>query len=176
MELPKRKQLRLKEYDYSQNGAYFVTICAHERRQIFAKIGRGDPCGRPLVTHTTLGEIACEQIKIAENRYNVKFSKYVIMPNHIHAIINIDDFKEYENIQAHGQPQGLSLQYIVGGYKSCVSNKYLKYCKKKGIIMGEIWQKSYHDHIIRNEQDYLKIWDYIDTNALKWEQDIYHTE
>ena len=168
IKFPKRKSIRLKNYDYSQNGAYFVTICTHNKKNIFSHIRRDDPCGHPLIPLTQLGEIVQNQIEFIEKRYDIAINKYVIMPNHVHLIIAI------ENPNGNKHPQGVSLQQIVGGYKSYISNEYLNICKEQGLFMGEIWQKGYHEHIIRNEQEYQNIWKYIDTNPLKWQDDCYH--
>lgn len=168
MELPKRKSIRLKDYDYSQNGAYFVTICTCQREPILGNIRRDDPCGHPFVGLSQLGVIAQNHIEVIAQKYGIKIDKFVIMPNHIHLIVAI------ENPKGNGHPQGVSLQQIVGGYKSYVANAYLKICKEQGLFMGEIWQDGYHEHIIRFEKEYLKIWEYIDTNPLKWELDCYH--
>ncbi|MEA4831543.1 MAG: transposase [Oscillospiraceae bacterium] len=196
MELPKRKQIRLKGYDYSRNGAYFITICAHKKETIFCEITcRGDPCGLPHINHdpcglqtiqyTRLGEIALQQINCIEKLYKISFDKYVVMPNHIHAIIFIDrgitdnhDTTDNRGITdnrkgcPYGGDDGIS--QIVGAYKSVVANEWLKICKQNNLPMGVIWQRSFHDHIIRDEHDYIRIWQYIDENPTKWTEDCLH--
>ncbi len=133
MPLPKRKSIRLKDYDYSQNGAYFVTICTHNREKILGDIRRDDPCGHPIVELTQLGEIAEIHIETIQKKYGIKIDKYIIMPNHIHLILIIS------NLQGNGHPQGASLQHIIGGYKSYISIAFLKICRMKSLFMGEIW-------------------------------------
>ena len=106
-------------------------------------------------------------IKETENKYpNVKIDKYVIMPNHIHIIIIIKE-----------RHIGRSLHDIVRWFKTMVTNEYIKLVKYEGFTAFDkkIWQKSFHDHIIRGDEDYLKIWNYIDTNPLKWELDCFYT-
>ncbi len=157
MELPKRKPTRLKGYDYSQNGAYFVTICTHNRKCLLSNIVVGEGlCALPQNILTPIGnEIEKSIHYINDNYIGVKIDKFVIMPNHIHLIVIID------NSGGHGNPP---LQNIIGQLKSYTTNKF-------GNIL---WQRSYHDHIIRGEKDYQKIWEYIDTNPLKWELDCFY--
>lgn len=89
MELPKRKNTRLQGYDYGSNGAYYVTICAHNRNEILSSICRGDPCGRPNIELTQLGLITQRTMDIISKSYNVVIDKYIIMPDHIHFIMII---------------------------------------------------------------------------------------
>lgn len=79
-----------------------------------------------------------------------------------------------ENSQGNGPLQGASLQQIGGACKSYISTAFLKICKENGLLMGEIWQCSYYAHIIRDENLYQEIWQYIYTNPLKWELDCYY--
>ncbi len=160
MNLPKRKQLRLKDYDYSQSGAYFVTICTQNQLQILSEICRGGALLLPI------GEICKAQICKTEQRYNIKIEKYVIMPNHIHMIIFI--LKEREE-----QSPSHTLSNIICAFKS-VTTKLSN--ENDNIVGRKIWQRSYHDHIIRNEHEYKKIWEYIETNPQKWEDDCYHAK
>ena len=160
-----RKQLRLKGWDYSKNGAYFITICTYGKKMILSKIyRRGDPCGRPIIEYSVLGKIADNAIKVIENKFNIKIDKYVIMPNHIHMIIIIDS-----RTTARVVPTDISS--VAGFYKSIIANGYMKECNKRNIVMGKLWQRSYYDHIIRNQQDYEDAWNYIEGNPSKWEED-----
>ncbi len=157
MEYPERKQLRLKGYDYSNPGKYFVTICTFERKNLLSDIiSDNDPCSVPQIALTNIGNEIEKVIQYVNDNYkDVKIEKYVIMPNHIHLIMVLDESG------GHGNPP---LQNIIGQLKSYTTRKY-------GSLL---WQRSYHDHIIRNEQDYKKIWDYIETNPNKWTQDRYY--
>ncbi len=162
MELPQRKPTRLKNYDYSGNGYYFVTICTDNRREILSHIvGQGlAPAENRLSDY---GKIAERQLLDLENRYTcVKIDKYVIMPNHIHAIIVIQN-------EAAGASPCPTLSDIVCVFKSVTT----RLCKQKHPT-DKIFQKSFHDHIIRNEKDYREIWEYIDNNPLKWVDDCYY--
>ena len=117
MDLPKRKQIRLKEFDYSQNGAYFVTICTKDRKMLFGDVG-ADSISAP-----TISEI-------------------------------VQEFKRYSTLE------------------------YIKLVKEKLLppFDKQIWQRSFYDHVIRNEYDYRGIWEYIDTNPLKWKEDCFYTQ
>ncbi len=157
MNLPKRNPTRLKEYDYSTPGAYFITICTKNKEKLLSRIiVREGLCVLPQNILTPIGkEIENSLQYINDNFIGVKIDKYVIMPNHIHLIVMIDD------AGGHGNPP---LQNIIGQSKSYTTNKF----------EGILWQRSFHGHIIRGEHDYQKIWEYIDTNVLKWEQDCFY--
>ena len=158
MELPKRKSTRLKGYDYSTPGAYFITICTKDRKELLSRIIVGEGlCALPQNIMTPIGQEVEKSIQYINNNYiGVIIDKYVIMPNHIHLIVILD------NSGGCGNPP---LQNVIGQLKSCTTNKF-----------GDIlWQRSFHDHIIRGEKDYQKIWEYIDTNATRWEEDCFYT-
>ena len=124
-----------------------VTICTKDRKCIFGDAGRLND----------FGMIAKNELSAIETHYdNIIIDKYVVMPNHIHAIIAI------ENSGKH------SLNTVIGQYKSGVTRKIREF--DQGRI---VWQRSYHDHVIRTEKQYLKIWEYIDNNPIKWELDCY---
>ena len=162
MECPKRKPTRLKQYDYSQNGYYFVTICTHNRKRLFSTIvGQGlAPAANNL---SAFGKIANEEILHLENRYtNIHIDKYVIMPNHIHAIIVI-------NNKTAGASPCPTLSDIVCTFKSITTRRCHTISSSQ-----KIWQTSFHDHIIRDDTDYRKIWNYIDTNPQKWQEDCFY--
>ncbi|MBE5813260.1 MAG: transposase [Clostridiales bacterium] len=146
-----RKQLRLKGWDYSNNGAYFITICTKDRKKILSKITVGEGL-RALPILTATGKEIEKSICYLNKKYNNIIEKYVIMPNHIHMIIY---FKE---LGGHGNPP---LQDIIRDLKSFTTHKF-----------GDVlWQRSYYDHILRNQQDYEDAWNYIDGNPAKWKAD-----
>lgn len=160
-----RKRIRVRNYDYSQNGGYFVTICAHNRSNLFGSITQS--VGQELCTcHLTpLGEIVQEQWYAMEKRYAaVKVDKFIVMPNHVHGIVIID------NIQQGQDCPTTSLFDVMRTYKSITT----KLCNQHNhILRQKIWQPRYHDRIIRDENEYQKLWEYIDNNPLKWELDRY---
>lgn len=150
---PKRKRNRLYGYDYSEEKYYFVTICTQNRKNLLANIV-GDGFNRPVkVTHTYYGLIAKRHLLDVPSHFeNVFIDKYVIMPNHIHAIIVIGCS---QTVRSRPSP---TLSTIVGQYKSGVSRQ----------LGFPLWQRSFYDHIIRKESDYEEIWKYIDENPAKW--------
>ena len=157
MELPKRKPTRLRNFDYSQNGYYFITVCTHKKQKLLCKIVGEGLCALPSVSLTAIGEAVNEAIKFIEKQYDGVFvDKYVIMPNHIHLLIALQS-------GGNGIPAP-QIGDIIGRMKSFTTNQY----------GGILWQRSFHDHIIRGEQDYLKIWNYIDGNPQKWESDCFY--
>jgi len=148
MELQKRKPNRLENFDYSQNGAYFITICAKDRKPILSAVGAN--CVRP----TKIGTVIENEINRISSIYDsVSIDKYVIMPNHIHLLIRLDN---------NGRTQfAPTISRIIKQFKGSVTKQ-----------LGEsIWQKSFYDHIIRDEYDYLAKWKYIDDNPAKWAED-----
>ena len=148
MEFRERKSPRLKGYDYSLPGAYFVTICTRDRKCILGEIVGEGLCPLPKNTLTPIGKETEASIQfINKNCKGVSIPKYVIMPNHIHLIVVLED------TGGDGTPP---LQDVIRILKSYTTNKY----------DDVLWQKSFHDHIIRGDEDYLKIWNYIDTNPL----------
>ena len=149
MDLPKRKLPRLSGFDYSSENYYSITICTHNRKCLF---GMPDKL-------TRFGRIAQEHILDIENHYDdIRIDRYVIMPNHIHAIVVIGCNPEAERSRPFP-----TLETIIGQYKSGVSREIHK------ISPGlKIWQKSYFDKIVRNETAYLEVCRYIDENPLKW--------
>ena len=163
MELPKRKPTRLKGYDYSLPGAYFITICTQNRKQLFEIENVGnDLC----VVPSPQNEVIHKWLKETENKFdNIKIDKYVIMPNHIHIIVVITE-----------RHAGRSLHDVMRWFETMATNDYIRYVKK-GVLKPfnkRLFQKSFHDHIIRGEKDYQKIREYIDTNPLKWELDCFY--
>ena len=151
--LPIRKQMRLREYDYSQNGAYFITICTAKREWVFGAIDDG------TMILSDNGIVADNEIKKLSTHYlNVQITNHVVMPNHVHLIVAIMDVKATG--AASGAP---TVGNIIRGYKSGVSR----------LVGCSIWQRNYHDHIIRNEQDYIQIAQYIETNPINWKNDTF---
>ena len=159
MNSPKRKPTRLKEFDYSSNGAYFITICTHNKEKILCDIVGEGLCALPQLKLTKIGEIVNESIIYINDNYDgICIDKYVIMPNHVHLIVS-------KQTGGHGDPP-LQIYDIIGRFKSFTDCKY----------KAALWQRSFHDHIIRDENDYLKIWNYVDSNPLKWDEDCFYIE
>lgn len=165
MEYPKRKNIRLNNYDYSQTGAYFITICAQNKQNLFGNIvGDGFPV--PFTDLNAAGKI----VSRFANEISIKYvyvtnPKYVIMPNHVHFILFISNPDS-----GTGNPSP-TVGTVVGWFKYQTT----KYINVSNNTPGEkIWQRSYYDHIIRNETEYQKIWQYVDENPAKWAEDRYY--
>ena len=179
-----RKQIRLKDYDYSENGAYFVTICSKNKEALFGKVvGDGildvplaerDDNGNVYVKLSNLGNTVQKTIEyIDEHNENIEIEKYVIMPNHIHLIITVNRIND-KGFGTSGKPSPTEngdkprANEIIPKLVSSLK----RYTNKQSGI--DLWQRSYYDHIIRTQKDYDEIWEYIDTNPIKWEMDKYY--
>lgn len=172
-----RKSLRLRHYDYSQAGLYFITLCTHNRLPLFGVI-----IGGAMMLNDE-GKIANEEWqKTQAMRSNILLHEFIVMPNHFHAIVEIvgahcmrTDSPEIE-LQEGGTLQGRvqrapTLGDVIRGYKSAVTRGIRNL---KGSPTIQIWQRNYYEHIIRNEAAYLKIADYIQTNPQRWLEDAYY--
>jgi REP element-mobilizing transposase RayT len=154
-----RKLPRLQSYDYSANGYYFITICTHDKKHLFGRIENGEM----LLNES--GHVAeNELLNIPEHFPGVSIQPFVVMPNHVHAVIIIQHAQTREE-RSRPFP---TVSEIVGLYKSGVSR--LLHEVDPGLV---VWQKSFYDHIIRDEKGYREICDYIQYNSLKWENDEY---
>ena len=156
--LPKRKHPRLNDYDYSTTGAYFITICTQSRRCLLSHIvGRG--LAPAEIQYTGYGRIAQEQLLLLEQRYpSLKIDRYVIMPNHIHAILMLEE--------TAGGSRRPTIMDIVCAYKSLTTRQ----CKKIRPI-DKLFQTSFYEHVIRGCEDYKEIAEYIVNNPKQWELD-----
>ena len=172
-ELPKRKEIRLKQYDYSSPGAYFITICTENRKnyfwegafdpQLFAWNTVGANCVRPQnLPLSSVGKIVFDELKRWHKTYSsVSLHAYVIMPNHIHIMVAIV-------ADEYGRPQvAPTLERMVKQFKGAVTKK----------IGCSIWQKSFIEHIVRNQNDYETRLNYMYNNPIRWYYDkIYKDE
>ena len=156
--LPKRKHPRLAHYDYSTAGAYFITICTHNRKCLLSNI-----VGRELapaeIQYTAYGTIAQEQLLLLEKRYTtLKVDRYVIMPNHIHVILLLEE--------TAGVSTRPTITNIVCAYKSLTTRA----CKKVQPI-DKLFQTSFYEHVIRGNRDYEEIAEYISNHPNQGELD-----
>ena len=174
----KRKPLRLKEYDYSAAGYYAVTVCSKNRVPWFweTDLFVGASIARPPLDEDTISKIIAdgccplsEYGRVVERAIldipsvysNVTVETFAIMPDHVHLLLSL------------GAPQ------TEGGRPMVAPTDISRVIQQwKGIVTKQvgfpIWQKSFFDHIIRNEQDFQRIWNYIVTNPIKWEEDCYY--
>lgn len=143
-----RQSIRLKGHDYAQAGAYFITICTHNRNHVFGKIVDG------TVRLNRLGKMTQQCWRdIPQHFPHVRLDAYVVMPNHVHGIITIDGTSK-------------TIGSIVRGFKIGAT----KWARQNTDI-PTIWQRNYYEHIIRNESDLQRIRQYIIQNPMKWESD-----
>ena len=230
---PERKNPRLRGWDYGAGGTYFVTFCTSAHRPVLSSIRWGDPCGRPPLVLTPLGECVAEAIALT----GVRVEHQVIMPNHVHLLLTLERAATraaptgagtqaatriapadgQTRVAARIVPTGAGTQAdarvaptdsgtradariaptgrgtqadarvapadsgpraatelgrLVGGVKS----RSVHLAAGRGLEAGHLWQRGYYDHIVRSENDFLRIWTYIDNNPLRWELDRYYTE
>ena len=156
-----RKPTRLQNYDYSQNGYYFITICTHNKQKILCDIVGDGALDVPQIVLSKTGEIVDKYILSTNNISGIAVDKYVIMPNHIHIILVVKN-----GTSRATSPTNNIISHSISTLKRFVNKDVGK----------NIFQRSFHDHIIRGEEDYLKIWNYIDTNPQKWRDDCFYTE
>ena len=142
--LPRRKNIRLKYYDNSEEGMYFITICTRNRIKLFGEIETKE------IKLTKVGKIVEKSIINLEKIYNnITIDEYIVMPNHIHIIIIINE------------KNNLTISRIINQYKGRITKT----------IGYPIWQKLFYEHIIRNESEYYKIKQYIQNNIVNWKND-----
>lgn len=178
-----RRSTRLKGYDYSQAGAYFITICCQNMICRFGNIV-ATACGANLYDYqmqlNDFGQIAYnEWLNIGERFPHTELDVFQIMPNHMHGIIVLKDtevsngaFDQYEVSKEKNTAS--TIGDIVGSYKSLVANKCLKIYKSQNNTMGKLWQRNYQEHIFKNERSYQNISTYIIDNPLKWSEDKFY--
>ncbi len=156
MTLPKRKPVRLTDYDYSSAGVYFITVCIKDRKSLFWN-NVGATIGRPQKHELSkYGKIAdCAIHQIPQHYPDIKLDNYVVMPNHIHLLLSIEG-------DTLGRP-------VVAPTISQVVQQMKGYVSKQ--IGCSIWQKSFIDHIISNEKDYIEHYKYIENNPINWAED-----
>lgn len=172
MEKRRNRPGRLPHYDYSSVGYYFITFCTRNRECCLSSVGvttcvgRDDP-GAPnpptdMMALTSYGTVLNDlNLSISYAYPNVTVQKYVIMPNHVHLLLSIDE----PGPGAPGSSRPTQLLPRIISYLKRVTNR---------TAGRNLWQSTYYDHIIRNESDYLRIWQYIDTNPAKWGEDCYY--
>ena len=191
-----RRSIRLKGYDYSQAGLYFITICTQNRNCLFGEI-----INHKMILNQAGQMIETEWLKLPKRFTNIQLHEYVVMPNHFHAILEIVDqnnvvdqnkINQYNMITQHatvnqnasdernekGQTQGFdptnkTVGDMVGAYESITTVEYIRGVKNNNWqpFNKKLWQRNYWEHIIRDEKSYKTISDYIINNPLKWDND-----
>jgi REP element-mobilizing transposase RayT len=170
----KRRSIRLKDYDYSKEGMYYITICTKNRESILGDVVNvGAGLVPAQVNKTHFGKIIEDIYLIMENRYkNIKLHDYVIMPNHLHGIIEICDVQ----IRTGTRPAPTMIYDVIRDFKSLTTLKYIKGVEENlyPCFNKRIWQRNYYEHIIRDEKEYCKIAKYIYNNPMNWKTDKYN--
>lgn len=174
--LASRKSIRLDNHDYSSEGFYFITICCFEKRCLFGEIVNNE------MVLNAFGKIAFDEWFNTEKlRPNLIMEEFIVMPNHIHGIINIvhpvgaSCARPPAELIAgeHSSPlrgPSQTVGAIVRGYKAAVTSAINKMNNKS----NSVWQRNYHEHVIKNNESHIKIADYIVNNPCTWNNDSIH--
>jgi putative transposase len=180
-----RRSVRLAGYDYAQEGAFLVTLCTRERECLFGEVVDG------AMHLNALGQVAEEEWwRSADIRVEVRLGPLVVMPNHLHGVIaivapegalphgpfahpvGVGAYEPHDNVGAHGraplQRDPHSLGSFVAGYKSAVTARINAMRQTAGT---PVWQRGFHEHIVRSEEDWERIAAYIDANPRQWQAD-----
>ncbi len=176
-----RKSIRLKGYDYSQAGLYFITICTQNRRHLFGEIKNGE------LKLSDAGEMAKKcWLEIPQHFPNVLLHAYITMPNHVHGILEITAGEHNTSSEKDGaqnrtknraknisppRSPSKTIGSVVRGYKIGVTKWFRTHMPNDFPIGQSAWQRNYWEHIIRNENAYRKITQYINDNPQKWVED-----
>ena len=162
---PSRKRTRLKDYDDSAPGLYFLTVCTKEKQN---RLGNIVGCGiydAPKCILSQTGQVVEMQLLRLRQRYEETIlEQYVIMPNHLHLLLRIPHQGSNGSSQAPNPTNGAVPKFISLLKRRC-----------NRVWGRNIWQRSFYDHVVRNEKEYLRIWAYIDTNPAKWQDDRYYS-
>ena len=166
-----RYSIRLKGYNYSQEGAYFITICAQQKKCLFGTIKNAK------IQLNNLGKVVAEEWrKTLALRDYLKLDAWVVMPNHFHGIIQIEKESSVEkesissdkNIEKFGKPVSGSIPSIIRSFKSAVTKRFNEVRQTPG---GKLWQRNYWEHVIRNETELKHFREYIINNPAHWKLD-----
>ena len=170
--LAKRKPNRLPGYDYSRGGVYFLTICARNQTPVFGCVASqktevgGGVLDAPQTALSEYGFAVERKLHEMTGVYeDISLLNHVIMPNHIHLLLHLENGPSGTPAPTHGQRANDAIPAFVSTLKRMTN----KTCGQN------LWQRGYHDHIVRNDADYLRIWQYIETNPAKWAEDKYYT-
>jgi REP element-mobilizing transposase RayT len=187
-----RRSIRLKGYDYSQAGLYFVTICCQDKACRFGKIMNGE-----MILNDAGKMVEKWYLELAHKFPDIELGEYIVMPNHFHAIIvntgntvGADlrvcpavgaDLRVCPNDLGEpilGEHTGSPLHVVVQWFKTMSTNEYIRGVKTLGWspFNKKVWQRNYYEHIIRNEQAYRNISNYIINNPAKWTDDTFCVE
>jgi REP element-mobilizing transposase RayT len=177
----RRRSIRLAGHDYTQDGAYFITLCTHGRECLFGQVVDG------VIELSLIGQIVYEEwLRTAEIRPYVTLDSFIIMPNHFHTILFLDgdtsdiraglvgatwQVAPTETAHADARPKGPkahSLGAIIGQFKRITTIRINELNNTSG---AKLWQRNYYEHIIRDERELNDTRLYIDTNPARWDED-----
>lgn len=160
-----RKPTRLRNFDYSTPGSYFITICTQSREKLLSEVvGDGLPIP-PMLTHP--GVLVDESIRQIKERYaSITVDNYIIMPNHIHLLLSVESSDDADNSK-------VAVDSVIGWLKYDITKKINEFFRTPG---QKRFQRSFHDHIIRDINDYERINEYIEYNYLKWSKDCFYVD
>ena len=170
-----RKRNRLGEYDYSLPGAYFITVCVKEHRCLLSRVVGGDAYIAPYTELTATGKVVQKYLRTIPG-----IGQYVIMPNHVHMILHISAEETLQGPMWASAPTGcggfgpmwasaptdVNVSSLIRSWKTLVTKE----------LGQSIWQRSYYDHVIRDEEDYRIKQRYIEENPARWQKDDYFRE
>jgi len=165
-----RRSIRLKGYDYSKEGAYFVTICAQERECLFGEVVNGE-----MVMNEAGARVQAVWDELPCHYPQVRLDAFAIMPNHVHGIVALTAvgarfIAPSSTIAPHPAP---TIGEIVRGFKARCTRAINQMRNTRGV---PVWQRNYYEHIIRGEVDYNRIAEYISTNPQRWMSDTLHPD
>ncbi|MCI5160790.1 MAG: transposase [Candidatus Electrothrix sp. AX5] len=168
----RRRSIRLRNYDYSQAGAYFVTICTQHRECLFGEITDG------TMQLNAAGSIVADQwMKTGDIRKEIELDAWTVMPNHFHWIAVLIDGKgtarRAPTTERFGKPVSGSIPTIVRAFKSAVT-KHINILRNTPGM--KLWQRNYWEHIIRDENELYRIREYIQNNPTRWQEDALHPD
>jgi putative transposase len=194
-----RKSIRLKGYDYSQVGLYFITICCQNRLHLF-----GNVINKQMILNDAGKMIEKWYIELENKFPNIQCHEMIVMPNHIHFIIenvgsvgadlrvcpNNSDLSETKKSETDlsetkksvsetlGEHVGSPLHRVIQWFKTMSTNEYIRGVKNNNWVPfdGKLWQRNYWEHVIRNDNSYQKISEYIINNPSKWNEDTFYFE
>ena len=168
-----RRSIRLKGYDYSQAGAYFVTICTQHRECLFGVVENG------RVVLNEAGKLIEKWIGALASKFpDIECNPFVVMPNHVHFIIHNVGTDRCLCPNNDGEHTGSPLPRVLQWFKTMTTNEYIRGVKQNHFpeFSGKLWQRNYYEHIVRDENELMKIREYIINNPLKWETDRNHPD
>ena len=165
VERPNRKLPRLDGYNYATPGVYFITICTFDKQCVFGQVVPTDFIGEASVKFSSIGVVARDCLLEIESHFpGVKTDNWVIMPNHIHLLLRIEE--RIDPLPA------VDISDVIGKFKAAVTRK----ARSENLFSGKLWQSSFYDHIIRNEADYQSVWQYISGNPSRWLEDRFYVK